>query len=178
MVEIRPLVRTRSSRIRLLALAAVVLGAALFGAARLEQAWESGIKKGHFSDLPLPLLIALSVAVGISTPAALGGLAALAFAEESIEVSPEVVTIRSTAFERTRVLRIQREEVECWRETYLPLPPWWTWAVRRLAIRSHGRLHAVCGAAGPKEKRTIAIALAKVTGKPLVGVFGREVKLD
>lgn len=177
-VEIRPLVRTRSARVRLLTLALLVLGAAFFGAARLGQAWETGLKKGEFSDLPLPLLAGLSVAVGVSTPAALGGLAALAFAEESIEVAPDAVTVRSTAFERTRILRVRREEIECWRETYLPLSPWWTWAVRRLAIASNGRLHPLCGAAGPKEKRMIALALARATGKPLLDVLGRQVKLD
>jgi len=177
-VEIRPLVRTRSARVRLLALALLVLGAALFGAARLGQAWETGLKKGEFSELPLPLLAGLSVAVGVSTPVALGGLAALAFAEESIEVAPDAITVRSTAFEHTRILRVRCEEIECWRETYLPLSPWWTWAVRRLAIRSNGRLHPLCGAAGPKEKRMIALALARATEKPLLDVLGRQVKLD
>ena len=113
--------------------------------------------------------------MGASAPAALLGLAALAFAEERIEVRPDSVTIQSTAFERTRTVHIPRTELMHWRETYLPLPPWWTWAVRRLAARAGGRLHAVGGAAGPREKRMIAQALARATGMPLIGVWGARV---
>jgi hypothetical protein len=174
-VEIAPLVRVRSARIRLVVLTVLVLLGALVAAARLGRAWEQGLRRGGFAELPLPLLIALSAAVGASAPAALIGLAALAFAEERIEVGPEAVTIRSSAFERTRVLTIPRGELLHWRETYLPLPPWWTWAVRRLAARAGGRLHPVGGAAGPREKRRIACALARATGKPLIGVWGRRV---
>ena len=86
---------------------------------------------------------------------------------------PEKITIRTTAFERTRVRQIPLSELECWRETYLPLPPWWTWAVRRLAARSRGKLEPVAGAAGPKEKTRIAEILSRATGKPLIDDFGR-----
>jgi hypothetical protein len=152
-----------------------VAGAALLGAMRLGQAWETGLRRGEFTDLPLPILIVLSAAVLISTPLALLGLAALAFAEERIEVGPEGITIERTAFERTRTDRFARRDLECWRETYLPLPPWWTWSVKRLAAREGRRLHPVAAAAGPREKRRIGEALAKATGKPLLGVSGRKV---
>jgi hypothetical protein len=157
------------------AIAAAVAGAALLGSMRLSQAWDAGLRKGDFGDLPLSLLIALSLAVLACAPLALLGLAALAFAEESIEVDAEAVTVRTTAFERTRSVRIARSELECWRETLLPLPPWWTWAVQRLAARAGGRFYPVAGAAGPKEKRMIARALANATGKPLIGDFGRTI---
>ncbi len=173
-VEIRPLVRTRRGRIRLAAIAVAVLGAALFGSARLGQLWETALKRGEFADLSLPVLIALSLAVGVSTPLALVGLAALAFAEETVEVGPETITIQRTAFERTRVRRIARADLECWRQTYLPLPPWWTWAVVRLAARSKGRLEPVAGAASLKEKRLIGQVLSQATGRPLVDDFGRS----
>ena len=172
-VEIRPLIRTRRSRWRLAFLAAAILASALLGASRIAQRWETGLRRGEFSELPLSVLASLSVAVGIFTPLALAGLAALAFAEETIEVGPETLTIRTTAFERTRVRRIPLAELECWRETYLPLPPWWTWAVRRLAARSRGKLEPVAGAAGPKEKERIAEILSRATGRPLVDDFGR-----
>lgn len=175
-VEIRPLVRTRGGRVRLAALAAGVAGAALLGAARLAAAWETGLRRGEFGDLPLPILVLLSVAVGVAAPAALAGLAALAFAEERIEVGPDTIVFRRTAFERTSTVRIERSELECWRETYRPLPPWWTWAVRRLAARAGGRLHPLAGAASAKEKRAIGAALAKATGKPLIGASGRVVE--
>ena len=175
-VEIRPLVRTRGWRIRLAAVAAGVAGAAILGATRLGAAWEAGLRKGEFGDLPLPILAILSVAVGVAAPAALAGLAALAFAEERVEVGPDQIVFFSTAFERTRTVRIAVEELECWRETYLPLPPWWTWAVRRLAARANGRLHSFAGAATAREKRTIGAALAKATGKPLVAASGRVVE--
>lgn len=171
-VEIRPLVRVRAARVRLALVTVLVLAGALVAAARLGRAWDQGLRRGSFSELPLPVLIVLSAAVGASAPAALLGLAALAFAEERIEVRPDSVTIQTTAFERTRTVRIPRSELMHWRETYLPLPPWWTWAVRRLAARAGGRLHPVGGAAGPREKRTIAQALARATGTPLVGVWG------
>lgn len=149
-------------------MATVVLVAALFGAGRLGQIWETGLKRGDFADISLPVLVILSAAVGVSTPLALLGLAALAFAEETVEVDPESVTIRTAVFEATKIRNLKRSEIECWRETYLPLPPWWTWAVRRLAARCAGRLEPLAGAAGPREKRLIAHALAEATGKPIV----------
>jgi hypothetical protein len=153
-----------------------VAAAALLGCFRLGQAWEAGLRRLDFGDLPLPVLAALSLAVLVSTPLALLGLAALAFAEESIEVDADRVTVRTTAFERTRVARFERSDLECWRETYWPLPPWWTWAVKRLAAQSRGRLHPVAAAAGPKEKRLIGEALAEATGRPLVDDFGRRLR--
>jgi hypothetical protein len=158
----------------MLAIGATVGAAALFACFRLGEAWEAGLRRMDFGDLPLPILIALSAVLLVAAPLSLLGLAALAFAEEAIEVDAEGVTIRRTAFERTRVARIARSELECWRETYWPLPPWWTWAVRRLAARSAGRLHPVAAAAGPGEKRRIGEALARATGLPLLGDFGRR----
>ena len=173
-VEIRPLVRRRRDRIRLLLVASLLVAAAFFGGARLASAWESTLRKGDASELPLPVLALLSLAVGVSTPLALVGLAALAFAEETVEVESDEIVIRTQAFERTTVRRIRREDLECWRETLLPLPPWWTWAVERLAARSGGHLTPIAGMAGPREKRRIARALARATGKPLVKDFGRR----
>ena len=170
-IEIRPLVRSRD----LLAGAVVVVAAALFGMSRLVPLWETSLRRGSFGDLPLPLLVFLSLAVGFTTPLTLIGLAALSFAEETIEVSPDEVVISTSAFERTRVRRIPRAALDCWRETWAPLPPWWSWSVTRLAARSGGRLHPVAGGAGPREKRAIGLALARATGRPLVGDFGKVI---
>jgi hypothetical protein len=175
-IEIRPLVRNTGTRRQLLALAAVILLAALFGGARLGSSWEAGLRKGDFSDLPLPVLIALSLSIGVSTPLALLGLSALAFGEETIEVDSEAITIRTTAFEHTRAQIVRREDLECWRQTFFPLPPWWTWSVQRLAARAGGRLHPLAGAASPKEKRAIGLALARATQKPLVADFGQVIE--
>ena len=172
-VEIRALVGSRRQRIRLLLAAAALVAAAFFGGARLASAWETGLRHGDFSDLSLPVLAALTAAVGLATPLALLGLAALAFAEESVEVDTREIVIRTSAFERVAVRRIAREDLECWRETFLPLPPWWTWAVERLAARASGRLLPIAGMAGPAEKRRIEAALARATGKPLVRDWGR-----
>jgi hypothetical protein len=173
-IRILPLAGNRSWRWRMALAAAAVAAAALAGSIRLAGAWETGLKRGEFADLPLPILVLLSVSVAGSTPFALAGLAALAFAEERIVVSAEEIRVDSTAWERTRTVRIPRGELDCWRETRLPLPPWWTWAVTRLAARAGGRLHAVAGAAGPKEKRRIGLELARATGKPLVADFGKR----
>ena len=175
-VEIRPLAREAGTRRRLLALAAAILLAALFGGARLWASWETGLRKNDFGDLSLPVLVLLSLSVGVSTPLALLGLAALAFGEETIEVDGDAITISTTAFERTRSQSIRREDLECWRETLWPLPPWWTWAVQRLAARAAGRLHPLAGAASSKEKRLIGLALARATKKPLVADFGRVIQ--
>lgn len=172
-IEIRPLVRSRVWRRRLSAGAAVVIAAALFGMARLVPMWESSLRRGNFSDLPLPVLIFLTLAVGVSAPLTLVGLAALAFAEETVDVGTEELVISTTAFEKTRTTRIPLEDLECWRETYLPLPPWWSWSVKRLAARARGRLFPIAGGAGPKEKTAIGVALARATDRPLVGDFGR-----
>lgn len=173
-IEIRPLVDRRRDRIRLAAAAAVLVSASFFGGARLAGAWDSGLRKGDFSELPLPVLAALSLAVGVSTPLALLGLAALAFAEETVEVDSERIVIRTSAFEKVTVRIIRRDELECWRSTYLPLSPWWTWAVERLAARAGGRLTPLAGMAGPAEKRRIGRALSRATGKPLIRDFGRR----
>ena len=175
-VTIPPLVQDPAWRRKIAAIALAVAGAALLGAYRLGQAWDSGMRRGDFGDLPLPVLIFLSLAVLVSAPLALIGLAALAFAEERIDVEPEGITIRTTAFERTRTEAIAADALDCWRETYWPLSPWWTWAVKRLAARSRGRLYPIAGAAGPGEKRAIGEALAKATGKPLVGDWGRRIR--
>ena len=173
-VFIPALAGDRSWRWKMGVTALAVAAAALLGSLRLGSAWEATVKRGDFSDLSLPLMGFLSVAVALSAPLALIGLAALTFAEERIDVEPDAVTIRTTVFERTRTRVIPRRELECWRETFWPLPPWWTWAVTRLAARSAGRLHAFAGTASPREKRAIGLALAAATGKPLVGDFGRR----
>jgi hypothetical protein len=175
-VEISPLVRARSWRLRIVGIGAAVAVAALLGCSRLFQAWEAGLKRSDFTDLPLPVLITLTLAILVSTPLAFLGLAALAFGEESIEVDPREVVVKTTAFERTRVARIPREELTCWRETLRPLPPWWTWTVRRLAAEGGGRLYPVAGGAGPAEKRTIGEALAAATGVPLIGLRGKRIR--
>jgi len=172
-VDIPALAGDRGWRLRIAALATAVAGAALVGSLRLGHAWEAALRRSDFADLPLAVLIFLSLAVLVSAPLSLVGLAALAFAEEAIDVGPDEITIRTTVFERTRTIRIAARELDCWRETIWPLPPWWTWAVTRLAARSRGRLHPIAGAAGPKEKRAIGLALAAATGKPLIGDRGR-----
>lgn len=152
-----------------------MLGAALYGGSRLSRVWETGLRRGAFEELPVAILLPVTLAVGVSTPLALLGLAALAFAEERIDVTPEFVEIRTTAFEQTRIRLIRRRDLAAWVETYRPLAPWWTWAFRRLAARAAGRLHPVGGAAGPAEKREIGIRLAQATGVPLLAVSGRPV---
>jgi hypothetical protein len=174
-IEIRPLARSRAARWRLGLAGAAVLGAALYGGSRLSRVWETGLRRGAFEELPVAILLPVTLAVGVSTPLALLGLAALAFAEERIDVTPEFVEIRTTAFEQTRIRLIRRRDLAAWVETYRPLAPWWTWAFRRLAARAAGRLHPVGGAAGPAEKREIGIRLAQATGVPLLAVSGRPV---
>ncbi|HTO75167.1 MAG TPA: hypothetical protein VMQ61_03745 [Thermoanaerobaculia bacterium] len=174
-IEILPLVRTRPARWRLGLLAAAVVAAALLGGQRIARVWEVGLRRGAFDELPLRVLLPLTLAVGVSTPLALAGLAALAFAEERIDVTPEDVLVRSTGLEKTRVRVIPRRELDAWIETYRPLAPWWTWAFRRLAARAGGRLVPVAGAAGPGEKRAIALELARATRVPLVGAGGRPI---
>src|SRR6185369_10914587 len=87
-IEIRPLARTGGGRARLAAAAAVVLGAALYGTAHLAQVWETGLRIGNY-DLPLGILVSLTLAVAVATPLALVGLSALAFAEETIAVGAD-----------------------------------------------------------------------------------------
>lgn len=175
-VEIRPLVRGPRSALALSAVAATVLGAALFGGSRLADAWEAGLRAGAFSELPLPLLLGLTATIALSTPLALLGLAVLSFSEEEVLVERDYVTVARTSFERTVVTRIPRSEIDGWRETWRPLSPWWTWTVTRLAaVRRGGRLLALAPMAGPKEKRRVALALAQATGLPLRDPLGRLV---
>ena len=177
-IEILPLARTRGARWRFGLLAAVVLFAALAGGARLGRLWERSLRRGTFDELPLVVLLPMTLAVGVSTPFALAGLAALAFAEERIDVDGERVSIRSTAFERTQVEIIPIRDLSAWVETYRPLPPWWTWAFRRLAARVGTRLVPLAGAARHGEKRAIGLELERATGVALLGVSGRPVRED
>lgn len=167
--------RTRAARWRLGFLAATVLAAALAGGTRLSRVWEGSLRRGGFTELPLAALLPMTLAVGVSTPLALAGIAALAFAEERIDVTTEQISIRTTAFERTRIQTIPRRDLIAWVETYRPLPPWWTWAFRRLAAHVGTRLVPVAGAAGHSEKRAIGLRLARATGVELLGVSGRPV---
>ena len=64
--EILPLARTRGGRARLAAVSGVVLAATLYGAAPLGEAWESGLRRGEFADLPIGVLVALTAAVAVS----------------------------------------------------------------------------------------------------------------
>ncbi|MFN2387364.1 MAG: hypothetical protein ABR576_13940 [Thermoanaerobaculia bacterium] len=59
-VEIQPLVRMRGARVRLLLVTVLVLAGALVAAARLGRAWDQGLRRGTFSDLPVAVLIALT----------------------------------------------------------------------------------------------------------------------
>ncbi len=160
-----------------MAVSGVVLTATLYGAAHLGEAWEAGLRRGEFTDLPLGILVALTLAIAVSTPLAFIGLSALAFSEEIIAVGPETVTIETAAFEKTRVRSIRLRELDSWRETYLPLPPWWTWAVKRLAARVGDSFEPLAGAAGPKDKRLIGMALARATGKPLMDDWGHRISI-
>jgi hypothetical protein len=175
-IEIRPLVRSRAWRRRLAAGAAVVIAASLFGIARLVPLWEASLRRGAFTDLPLPVLAFLTLAVGITTPVTLVGLAALAFVEERVDVGAGQVVVSTTAFEKTRVVNLPLAELDCWRETYVPLSPWWSWSVKRLAARSGTRIFPIAGGAGPREKRRIGLALARATGRPLVADFGKVIE--
>jgi hypothetical protein len=175
-VAIPALAADRGWRWRMALTAVTVAAAAVLGSLRLGRAWDMVLKRGDFGDLSLPVMVFLSAAVLVSAPAALVGLAALAFAEERIDAGPDGVTIRTTVFERTRTRTIAAGQLDGWRETLWPLPPWWTWAVTRLAARANGRLHPFAGAASPKEKRAIGLALAAATGTPLDGDFGRRLR--
>ena len=172
-IEIGPLVRRRRDRLRLLGVAAALLTATLFGG----PAWSRrGIPACGKAISPTCRCRPCwrSRSPWGSTPFALLGLSALAFAEETVVVGPEEIVIETAVFERVTRTRIARRDLDCWRETFVPLPPWWTWAVERLAARAGGRLLPLAGMAGPKEKRRIASALAQATGKPIVRDFGRR----
>src|SRR5262249_47383962 len=68
--EMSPLVKARGWRWRIAGIGAGVAAAALLGCSRLFEAWETGLKRSDFTDLPLPLLIALTLAILVSMPLA------------------------------------------------------------------------------------------------------------
>ena len=83
MALVPPVTTTLTGALELWHMIALV---ALFGAAHLGEAWESGLKKGSYEDLPLPVLVGLTLAVAVATPFAFIGLSAVAFSEETIAV--------------------------------------------------------------------------------------------
>jgi hypothetical protein len=165
-IAIDPLIRQPRWRRAAVILGVAGLAALLFAARRIMESWEHLLR--GVADVPLGWLAFLTLACFASVPATAVGMIRLLWTEEFLtilgdRVRREVATTGSTSVEEWEI-----ERLDCWRRTLLPLRPWWTWTVVRLAARVDGKLCPVGVATRDKEKKYLAELLARQTGRPII----------
>jgi hypothetical protein len=165
-IAIDPLIRQPRWRRAAVLFGAATFGALLFAARRLFESWEHVLR--GMPDLPTAWLALLTLACFAAVPATSVGIIHLLSTEEFLTVSEDRVRREVAMAGRTVVEEWDIERLECWRRTILPLRPWWTWTVVRLAARVNGKLFPVGVATRDKEKKYLAELLARHTGRPVV----------
>ena len=131
-IEIAPPVSSPRLARRLLAAGSLLFAGTLVAAVRLSVEWHQAA--AGRDTIPAAALAALTVAVLAGSPAALFGLIALFFAEETLDVRQSEIVREISIFGRgeRRLFPRSAETRLLW--TNRPVPPWWTWTFRRLAI--------------------------------------------
>jgi hypothetical protein len=131
-IDIAPPVSSAPLRRRLIVGGAVLAVGTIVGAIRIGGEWRQ-LAAGR-ETLPGVALVVLTAAVLAGAPAALFGLVALFFAEESLEIGTGEVVREISIFgagDRRTLARTASTRL-LW--TSRPVPPWWTWTFRRLAL--------------------------------------------
>ena len=159
-VEIAPPVSSAPLRRRLVAASAVLAAGTLLGAIRLAGEWRL-LAFGRAS-LPLPALLATTVAVLAGAPAALFGLVALFFAEETLEIDGSAIVREISIFGAGERRTLPRTPATRLFWTTRPVPPWWTWTFRRLALASGGERLGVGATLGNAEKEALERVIRRV----------------
>ena len=157
-IEIAPPVSSPPLARRLVAAASLLALGTFVAVLRLSSEWhQTAAGRGN---LPPGALGVLSLAVLCGAPAAFFGLAALFFAEETLDVRPREIVREIALFGRGDRRRCPRDASTRLLWTNRPVAPWWTWTFRRLAI-VHGEEKIGIGATlGNSEKTALAEILS------------------
>ena len=129
-------------------------------AVRLSAEWRQ-LAAGR-ETVPAAALAALTLAVLAGAPAALFGLVALFFAEETLDVRSESIVREISIFGRGDRKRFPRTAHTRLLWTIRPVPPWWTWTFRRLAIVTENGPIGVGATLGNSEKTLLAAVLTRL----------------
>lgn len=159
-IEIAPPVSSAPLRRRLVAAASLLSVGTLLGAIRLAGEWRQ-FAAGR-ETLPAGALFGMTLAVLVGAPGALIGLVALFFAEETLEIDRGAVTREISIFgagERRTLPRTPSTRL-VW--TTRPVPPWWTWTFRRLALVTGGERLGVGATLGNAEKTALEGVIRRV----------------
>ena len=152
-IEIAPPVSSPPLRRRLLAAGAVLSAGTILGAIRLGGEWRQ-LAAGK-ETVPAGALAALSLAVLLGAPGALFGLIALFFAEETLEIEAGSIVREISIFGAGERRTLPREASTRLLWTTRPVPPWWTWTFRRLALVTGRERLGIGATLGNAEKETL-----------------------
>lgn len=152
-IDIAPPVSSAALRRRLIAGGALLAVGTILGAIRIGGEWRQ-LAAGR-ETLPGVALAILTTAVLAGAPAALFGLVALFFAEESLEIGAGSVVREISIFgagDRRTLARTASTRL-LW--TNRPVPPWWTWTFRRLALVTGADRIGIGATLGNAEKEAL-----------------------
>jgi len=159
-IDIAPPVSSPPLARRLVAAGSLLAGGTLVAVVLLSSEWRQ-LAAGR-ETLPPAALAALTLAVLAGAPAALFGLIALFFAEETLDVRSESIVREISIFGRGDQRRFPRTARTRLLWTNRPVPPWWTWTFRRLAIETENRRIGVGATLGNSEKTALAAVLTRL----------------
>jgi len=159
-IEIAPPVSSPPLARRLVGAAAILAAGTLIAAVRLSAEWHH-VAAGR-ETIPTGALAALTAAVLLGSPAALFGLVALFFAEETLDVRKDAIVREISIFGRGERRRFPMSADTRLLWTTRPVAPWWTWTFRRLALVAGKRRLGIGATLGNVEKTALAALLGRL----------------
>jgi len=159
-IEILPPISSPPLARRFYAAGSVIALGSILAVLRIAAEWRQ-VANGR-DTVPLLLLAALTAAVVLGSPFALFGLAALLFAEETLEIGSAEIVREIAVFGRESRRPLPRAGGTAVRWTTWPVAPWWTWTFKRLALVSGRERMGVGATLGNSEKRELARLLEDV----------------
>jgi len=152
-IDVAPPISSPPLRRRLIAAGILLASGTIIGAIRLGLEWRQ-LAAGR-ETLPAGVLLLLSAAVLVGAPAALFGLIALFFAEETLEITDAAILREISIFGGAQRRTFPRGADTRLIWTTRPVPPWWTWTFRRLAVVTGRERLGIGATLGTAEKETL-----------------------
>ena len=152
-IDIAPPVSSAPLRRRLAAAGAALAAGTVLGAIRIGGEWRQ-LAAGR-ETLPGTALAVLTAAVLLGAPAALFGLIALFFAEETLQIGADAVVREISIFGAGERRTLPRTPATRLLWTNRPVPPWWTWTFRRLALVTGADRIGIGATLGNSEKEAL-----------------------